>query len=163
MPHTPRWIDAPSTVTVMSITDREHVAAVLFYAALALFVYLIYRMLAPFLVPLGWAAVLAIVFHPVHRRFAARYGRTRAAALSTAAVAVIIIAPILIVTTAFVREAVDAAGDLQRAVSDGRLAPLERAWEWAQNRAMGERRFDIAPAAVDVARRLAAFLAAQAG
>jgi predicted PurR-regulated permease PerM len=147
----------------MSITDREHVAAVLFYAALALFVYFVYRMVAPFLVPLGWAAVLTIVFHPVHRRFEARYGPTRAAALSTAAVAVIIIAPILIVTTAFVREAVDAAGDLQRAVSDGRLAPLERAWEWAQNRAMGERRFDIASAAVDVARRLAAFLAAQAG
>ena len=145
------------------MTDREHVTGVIFYAALALFVYLIFLMVWPFLVPLGWAAVLVIVFHPVHLRFERRFGPTRAAALSTGAVAVIVVAPLIIVTTAFVREAVQSAGDVQRAFEDGRFAKLERAWEWVQYRAGAEQRFDVAATAVDVAKRVASFLAAQAG
>jgi predicted PurR-regulated permease PerM len=147
----------------MPITDREHVTAVLFYLALAVFLYFVFLMIQPFLVPLGWAAVLAIVFHPVHSHLEQRYGPSRAAGLSTAAVAVIVVAPLLIVMTAFVREAMQSAGDLQRAVAEGRLAWAERAWDWMQNRAVGEQRFDVAAAMVDLAKRVAAFLAQQAG
>ena len=147
----------------MPITDREHVTAVLFYVALAVFVYFAFLMIQPFLVPLGWAAVLAIVFHPVHTQLERRYGPSRAAGLSTAAVAIIVVAPLLIVMTAFVREAVQATSDVQHAIADGRLAWAERAWDWIERRAVGERRFDVAAAAVDLAKRIAAFLAAQAG
>jgi predicted PurR-regulated permease PerM len=147
----------------MSLTDREHVTAVVFYVALTVFVYLILLMVWPFLVPLGWAAVLVIVFHPVHARFERRYGPTRAAALSTAAVAVIVVAPLILVTTAFVREAIQSAGDVQRAFDEGRLAWFERAWEWVQSRAGTEKRFDVAATAVDLAKRLGGFLAGQAG
>jgi len=94
----------------MPFTDREHVTAVVFYVALAIFVYLVFLMVQPFFVPLGWAAVLVIVFHPIHARFEARYGPTRAAALSTATIAVIVVAPLILITTAFVREAVQATG-----------------------------------------------------
>jgi predicted PurR-regulated permease PerM len=145
------------------MTDREHVTAVIFYVALAVFVYLIYLMVSPFLVPLGWAAVLVIVFHPVHARFERRYGPARGAALSTAAVAVIVVAPLIIITTAFVREAVQSVGDIQRAFEEGRLAWFERAWDWVQRHAGTEQRFDVAATAVDVAKRIAAFLAEQAG
>jgi predicted PurR-regulated permease PerM len=147
----------------MSMTDREHVTAVIFYAALAAFVYLVLLMIWPFLVPLGWAAVLVIVFHPVHARFERRYGPTRAAALSTATVTVIVVVPLIVVTTAFVREALQSAGDVQRAFEEGRLAWFERAWDWVQRRAGAEQRFDITATAVDLAKRIAAFLAAQAG
>jgi predicted PurR-regulated permease PerM len=147
----------------MSITDREHVTAVLFYLALAIFLYFVFLMIQPFLVPLGWAAVLVIVFHPVHAEFEHRFGPTRAAALSTMAVAVIVVAPLIIVTTAFVREAVQSASDVQRAFEEGRLAWFERSWEWVQRHAVGETRFDVAATVVDLAKRIAAFLAAQAG
>lgn len=147
----------------MSTTDREHVTAVIFYVALAVFVYLVFLMVWPFLIPLAWAAVLVIVFHPVHARFERRFGPTRAAALSTAAVAVIVVAPLIIVTTAFAREAIQAAGDVQRAFEEGHLAWFERAWEWVQRSAGTERRFDVAATAVDVAKRVAAYLAGQAG
>jgi predicted PurR-regulated permease PerM len=145
------------------MTDREHITAVIFYVALAVFVYLILLMVWPFLVPLGWAAVLVIVFHPVHLRFERRYGPTRAAALSTATVAVIVVAPLIIITTAFVREAMQSAGDIQRAFDEGRLAWFERAWTWVQDRAGTEQRFDVAATVVDIAKRVGAFLAAQAG
>src|SRR6185503_13610470 len=147
----------------MPFTDREHVTAVLFYVALAVFVYLVFLMVQPFFVPLGWAAVLVIVFHPVHAQFEARYGPTRDAALSTATVAVIVVAPLIIITSAFVREAVQATADVQRAIDDGRLAWAERAWDWVQRRAVGEKRFDIVATAVDLAKRIGGFLAAQAG
>jgi predicted PurR-regulated permease PerM len=147
----------------MPITDRDHLTAVLFYLALAVFLYFVFLMIQPFLVPLGWAAVLVIVFHPVHAQFERRFGPTRAAALSTAAVAVIVVAPLMIVMTAFVREAVQSAADVQRAFEEGRLAWFERAWEWIQRRAVGEQRFDIASTVVDLAKRIAAFLAGQAG
>src|SRR5215212_9070362 len=147
----------------MPFTDREHVTAVLFYVALAIFVYLVFQMVQPFLVPLGWAAVLVIVFHPVHERFEARFGPTRAAALSTATVAIIVVAPLIVITTSFVREAVQSASDIQHAFDEGRLAWVERAWDVVQRRAVGETRFDIGATVVDIAKRAAAFLAAQAG
>ena len=45
----------------MAATDRQHVTAVLFYIALGVFLYFVFLMVRPFLVPLGWAAVLVIV------------------------------------------------------------------------------------------------------
>jgi predicted PurR-regulated permease PerM len=64
----------------MAATDRQHVTAVLFYIALGVFLYFVLPDGPPFLVPLGWAAVLVIVFHPVHSRLERRYGPSRAAA-----------------------------------------------------------------------------------
>jgi predicted PurR-regulated permease PerM len=145
------------------MTDREHITGVIFYVALALFVYLVFLMVWPFLVPLGWAAVLVIVFHPVHVRFEQRYGPARAAALSTATVAVIVVAPLILVTTAFVREAIQSAGDVQRAFEEGHLAWIERGWDWVQRRAGTRSRFDLTGTAVSVAQRIGAYLAAQAG
>ena len=147
----------------MAATDRQHVTAVIFYIALGVFLYFVFLMVRPFLVPLGWAAVLVIVFHPVHSRLERRYGPSRAAGLSTAAVTIIVVVPLLIVMTAFVREAVEATSDVQRAISEGRLAGAERAWDWVQRRAVGERRFDVVGTAVDVLKRVGAFLAARAG
>ena len=94
----------------------------LFYVALAIFLYFVFLMVQPFLVPLGWAAVLVIVFHPVHARLRAALRPVSRRGLSTAAVAIIVVVPLLIVMTAFVREAVQATGDVQRAIAEGRLA-----------------------------------------
>ena len=63
--------------------ERERVAAVFFYGIVLLLGYVFLRMLAPFLAPLGWAAVLAIFVYSWHERLVPRHGHTRAAALST--------------------------------------------------------------------------------
>ena len=143
--------------------DRERLTTGLFFLLAGLLGYLIYLVFQPFLVPLGWAAVLVIVFHPAHVRLERRWGRSRATILSTAAVALIVVVPLVIVLTAFVREAVQAAGDVQRAFAEGRLVWFERAWAWLQQRTSGAQQFDIAATAVDIARRMAAALATQAG
>lgn len=143
--------------------DRERLTTALYLLVVGLLAYLIFRVFEPFLVPLGWAAVLVIVFHPVHLRFERRWGRTRAAIVSTAAVVIIVVVPLLLVLTAFVREAIQATGDVQRAFAEGRLGWFERAWQWIQQRSNGAPSIDLAAMVVDIARRMAAALANQAG
>jgi len=61
----------------------------------ALLGYLAYRIVQPFLVPLAWAAVLAVLFYPLHA-FALRVlkRRTATALLSTAVILALIIGPV---------------------------------------------------------------------
>jgi predicted PurR-regulated permease PerM len=99
----------------------------------------------------------------VHIRFERRWGQSRAAILSTAAVGLIVVVPLLMVLTAFAVEAIQAASDVQRAVAEGRLGWLDRAWTWLQRRSIGTTQFDLTSTAVDIARQGAAALAAQAG
>ncbi len=47
--------------------EREHLAALGFYAVVVLLAYLIFLLFRPFLAPPAWSAVLAICFHPTHR------------------------------------------------------------------------------------------------
>lgn len=137
------------------------VLVVLSWAGLALLLYLLYLILKPFLNPLGWAAVIAIVFHPVHERFARRWGPGRAAGLTTALVAVIVVVPMLLVMTAFVREAVSAFRGLEGG-TEGSIAWLQSAWSRVTERIPGPRA-DVAAAVGDLARRVGVFLAAQSG
>jgi predicted PurR-regulated permease PerM len=141
----------------------DHAAVALSWIGPAVLVVLVCLIVEPFWKPLGWAAVIAIIFHPVHARLERRWGASRAAALSTVAVTVIVIVPLLLVMTAFVKEALDAAGDVQQGFASGRFAWAERAWNAVAQRVPGSQRADAAALATDAARRAAMFLAAQSG
>jgi predicted PurR-regulated permease PerM len=70
-------------------------------AASAIALYLCWLMLQPFLGVLIWAAVLVIVFHPVHKRLVARTHRPATSALiSSLLVIVTILGPITLITVA---------------------------------------------------------------
>jgi len=142
-------------------TDR--IAAALSLAALAGLLYLLFLVFQPFLSPLGWAAVLAIVFYPMHARLEQRWGATRAAAATTAAATVLVIGPILLIMAAFVREAIDGAAALQDAVADGRLGWIERGWRSLAQRVPAAQRVDVVALVTDGAKRGAVFFAGQSG
>jgi predicted PurR-regulated permease PerM len=83
---------------------------------IALFVglYLCWQMLLPFLNVLLWAAVLVVVFQPVHRRLVARLGSPGlAAGVSTLLVVVTILGPVSMITVAVVDEIRDTAQRLE--------------------------------------------------
>lgn len=102
-------------------------SAVWLWALFALLLYLTYRIFAPFLVPLAWAGVLVICFYPVHRRIRQRLRRPNLAALTTVLLlTIIIIVPAVLLTGAFATEAVEALGDFQRQVREGKLSGLSR-------------------------------------
>jgi predicted PurR-regulated permease PerM len=69
----------------------------------------------------------------------------------------------LLVTTAFVREAIDAVTTLQNAVAEGRFAWIERVWPSLEQRVPAAQRVDLSALITDSARRGAMLLAAQSG
>lgn len=76
--------------------------------------YLCWQMLQPFIAVLTWAAVLVIVFYPVHRRLLARTKRPGTSAmLSCLLVVVTILLPVTLITIALVHELSGFAQNLQ--------------------------------------------------
>lgn len=73
----------------------------------AVVMYLLYRVVNPFLIPLTWAVILSIFFFPLHRRVLAGVSRPNVAALiSVAAVTVLLLAPSTWLVPAFISESV---------------------------------------------------------
>ncbi len=104
----------------MSTQSFQQVVA---WALAALIAYFLYRVLEAFLVPLTWAAILAIFFFPLHRKVSQRFSRRRnlAAFLSAATVTVLLVGPAAWLAPAFVSEAIATL----RAVPSGQF--LQRA------------------------------------
>ena len=61
-----------------------------------LLVYFVFRVFEPFLVPLGWAAVFAVIFYSLNKQLEQRWGRTLSASVSTAGVTLILVVPVLL-------------------------------------------------------------------
>jgi len=61
----------------MSDTSRERFSELIFYALIILIGYLTYLVISPFLAPLAWAAVFAIMFYRVHLELSPRIGPSR--------------------------------------------------------------------------------------
>ncbi len=145
---------------------RERVATALFYGAVILLAWLVFRIFEPFLVPLGWAAVLVVVFHPWHARFEKRWGKVRAAALSTLAVTLIVILPAILLAVASVREGLNAVQAFQQARAEGQT-PLvdsaQRAWEWVQARIPVALSVNLGELVREGAQKVGGFLASKTG
>jgi len=143
--------------------ESARVVAVFFYGFVILLGYFLFRIFAPFLGPLGWAAVLAIFVYPWHEKAVARYGTTRAAALSTITVTVLIVGPGLALLTAFVRESRDALSGLDREALAGQLAIAEYAWDRVRRLVPGAATTDLGSLIQAVIARTGGFLAARVG
>jgi predicted PurR-regulated permease PerM len=85
--------------------------------AVAIALYLCWLLVRPFLNVILWAAVLAVVFFPMHRRIRTRVGSPSGAAIvSTLLVVVLILLPVSFITVAVVRELAGAADNIQAGV-----------------------------------------------
>src|SRR3982751_6152242 len=98
------------------IRNQARWFALLVLIGLAL--YLCWLMLRPFAEVLAWAAVLVIVFHPVHKRLLARPKRPGASALlSCLLVIMTIVLPLSLLALALIHELSGFAQSLQTYVS----------------------------------------------
>jgi predicted PurR-regulated permease PerM len=116
------------------LTSQKRLGTVLFYGIVALLVYLTFLVLAPFLVPLAWAAVLVVVTYPAFDWLARRWGLTRASIFCTAAVTLILIVPVLFVMVAFVKQGVNAIQEFQFQAAIGSYTRLDKLWTMVQER-----------------------------
>jgi predicted PurR-regulated permease PerM len=142
---------------------RDRISKLLFYGTILLVGYLVYLLFEPFLAPLAWAAILAAFFYPWHQELHQRLGKNTAAGISTAVVALVIIAPAVVILTAFVQEATQAVASVEGSMEGGGLPAVRRAWAWIQQQVPGQNLGDFE----DLVRRgtawLAGFVAARAG
>ncbi|GIW40687.1 MAG: AI-2E family transporter [Candidatus Binatia bacterium] len=101
--------------------SRQQVFAAFFVLLFATLLYHVYRLFAPFLTPLFWGALLALVFYPLQARLA-RLLRNRdglAAFLLTAGVFSLVIVPAIFLATVLVAETAAAYRHLERALTQG--------------------------------------------
>lgn len=115
------------------MTDKDRLHQLIFYSAVVLAGYLTFRIVSPFLVPLGWAGVLAVCIQPVHRRLVARLGHTKAAALSMVLVLVLLVLPVWLIVMAIVNEAGQATDALKSVSSISPPPSAMNAWHWLQS------------------------------
>jgi predicted PurR-regulated permease PerM len=144
----------------------ERFKAVIFYGVLLLFLYLVFRIFQPFLVPMAWAGVLVVVFYPWHQWLVQRWGRTRAAILSTLGVTLILVIPMIFITTAFVREGLAAIRSIEEIGTERRAEILEsalRLWKNIEGRLPVELDLDLVALAKQAAQLVGGFVAARAG
>jgi predicted PurR-regulated permease PerM len=119
-----------------SVRDRS--TTLLFYLIVFGLAYFVYLLFQPFLAPLAWAAIFSAFFYPRYKKLERRFGRTRAASLSTAGVTLIIVVPFVLVVMLFIQEAAQTIGavDLASSSSQG-LARVQRGWTWLQRQRFG--------------------------
>ena len=143
-----------------STSDR--LATVLSYGALLLLMYVVFRIVEPFLEPLAWSAVLAIFFFPLHEQFLKRAKPNSAALISTLAVTLLLIAPALFVLVYTAREAIDATARVQAALLDPDKALPSHAVEWMRHQLpQAWQSTDFSQPLRQGAERIATFLAAR--
>jgi len=123
---------APST---NATTGR--LTTVLSYGVLLLLIYLVFRISEPFLRSLGWAAILVTFFYPMHKRLAKRLSPVRASVISTLAVTILLIAPAILVTTLFVRQAVAISRGVQHSIVEQHAPRIANAWSWIAHHVPG--------------------------
>jgi predicted PurR-regulated permease PerM len=120
---------------------KQHVEQARWIALLmatAIALYLCWLMLKPFLGVVAWAVVLVIVFYPVHRRLRARIRRPGLSALlSCLLVVLIVVFPLVVLTTILAGELSKVIPNLPSQVSElmnSQSSVLGRLSDWVQSR-----------------------------
>lgn len=106
----------------MERMKKEYFFIALFFLIVAIFFYLFYKMMVPFVAPVAWAAILALIFHPLYIKLTHRIKSPNLAAfIVTLVVLFLIIGPAIYLLAALVGEASDAYARLNLAYESGDL------------------------------------------
>jgi predicted PurR-regulated permease PerM len=144
--------------------SEDRFSNILFYGVVLCLIYLVFRVFQPFLVPLGWAAVFSVIFYSLNKKLEKQWGRTFAASVSTAGVALILVVPTLLLSTLFVRQGIEATHNIQASVAAGGYGWVNRAWEWLAVRvAQQDASIDLPGLVREGASRLGQYMASQLG
>ncbi len=101
------WYERGAMAEEGPVLDRKLFLALLLLAAVAVSIWALGLLLAPFLVPIAWAMCLVTVTGGLYRRLERRTGRPRLAAfVMTLATAIVVVAPLAFAGGTLVREAI---------------------------------------------------------
>ncbi len=110
------------------ITITRAISFVVLVTIIVIIGILFYRVMANFLLPLFLAALLVVIFRPLHQRILARCGgRTRlAAGLTTATILLIVLVPIGLVVSLAISEGVSLVAEMDIRTVQERLSKLRQ-------------------------------------
>jgi predicted PurR-regulated permease PerM len=150
--------------TYRTASTSDRLTTVLSYGALLLLGYLVFRIVAPFLVPLAWSAVLAIFFYPVYVWFLQRMSPVMAALASSVAVTLLLIIPVLLILLYATRQALDSSAQIQSMMSTGAHLEPDNAMQWLQDHLPASaQNLDIVGTIRQAADKVASYLASSLG
>jgi len=89
--------------------ERDRFARLIFYGVVVLTAWLTYLVVHPFLQPLGWAAIFAIMLYPLYGWLSKRLRPNRAALVTTIFAALVMIGPVTALLSLLVAQATEAA------------------------------------------------------
>ena len=107
--------------------DRKVFFALVAFSFLLFLLYLLYAILAPFLVPLGWAAVIGVMTFPLYRKVhRLLHGQDMAAAwLMSPLVVLTLVLPVIALAFSLANEAAQVYRFIEGATAGGKLLVLE--------------------------------------
>jgi predicted PurR-regulated permease PerM len=146
----------------MSNTAKDRFALILFYGLVFLTGYLAFLVIRPFLAPLAWAVVFAMMFYPVYDELAIRFGPTRGSLATTLMAAVLIVAPAVMLVSVLARE-VPLVIDYVQQASLHAPDQIEQLWEVLRRRSPFQLPEDPTMILREGVQRALAFLAPRAG
>jgi predicted PurR-regulated permease PerM len=162
-PNLPDYI-TDMTQSNRNTTTSDRLTTVLSYGTLVLLIYLVFRIVAPFLVPLAWSAVLGIFFYPIYEKLTGRLSPTLAALATTLGVTLLLILPVLFVMLYAAREAIDASAKIQAMVRSGsNPLPLDTIEALRQHLPESVQQIDFMDSLRQGAEKAAAFVAGSIG
>ena len=148
----------------MATSEPDRFARMVFYAVVGLTAWLAYLVVRPFLQPLGWAAIFAIMLYPLYGWLSKRLRPSRAALVTTLFAALVLIGPVTTLMSLLVGQVNDAATAYRQtdwsAVTPERLREF---WDSVRARSPLDLPEDPAELVSEGVQRLAAFLAPRAG
>jgi len=142
---------------------KKRLDDLLFYGIVVVLAYLVFLILQPFLMPLAWAVVAVVVSYGAYERLARNMGPRTAALVSTVGIAVILVAPAILLISGFVRQGVEAARAIQNGIAQGHFAWVNRLWDDIQQRLPEGGTTDLSTTVNHYAEVLATFVASRLG
>jgi predicted PurR-regulated permease PerM len=124
--------------------DRKVFFALVYFGALVAILYLMLRLLSPFLSSMAWAAVIALAAYPLHRQYL-RLVRGRAvlaASLSTVTVVLVVVVPLSVMLVLFAGQAMTVYNFVQVSAAEGQIPGRE---EFLNNPTVAQLMKDLGP------------------
>jgi predicted PurR-regulated permease PerM len=117
--------------------ESGRLAQAVFYGTVLLVAWIMWKVVQPFVLEIGWAVVLAICLNPIRLRVEPRLGRTKTALALVLGVLVLVVVPAVFVGHTLYDSGESGVGYVQRKLEDegGPGGLFHRLWEWVHARA----------------------------
>ena len=114
--------------------ETDRLMRVVFYGTVLLIAWMMWKVVQPFALEIGWAVVLAICLDPIRNRLSPRLGVTKASLAITIGVLVLVILPTVFVGYTLYNEGATSVDYVQHKLDDqgGPAALFHRIWDWAR-------------------------------